>query len=111
MAEEILSKEPIPIPMLNSFLKEIKKEKRSEIHEKLLAYVKNTAKLSEADCQKALQELKELNIPCFTTDLAVSLLNIMPLTLTEIRTVLAGKININPENFKKIQEILLKYVK
>jgi len=111
MSEEILSKEPIAIPMLNGFLKDVKKENRAEVQEKILIYSKSTSKLSEADCKKALAELKELNIPGFTPDLAVALVNILPITLTEIRAVLSGKSNINPENFKRIQEILVKYGK
>ena len=111
MSEEILSKEPIAIPMLGSFLKDVKKENRAEVQEKILVYSKSTSKLSEADCKKALAELKELNIPGFTADMAVSLVNILPITLTEIRAVLSGKSNINPENFKRIQEILVKYGK
>lgn len=109
MSEEILSKEPIGIPMLTGFIKDVKKEDRAEIQEKILEYSKKTSKISEADCKKLVDELKELNIPGFTTDLAVSLANIVPITMTEIRSVLAGKSNINPENFKKIQEVLLKY--
>ena len=111
MSEEILSKEPIAISMLGSFLKDVKKEERVEIQEKILTYSKSTAKLSEADCKKLIAELKGLNVPGFTSDLAVALANVLPITLTEIRAVLAGKSSINPENFKRIQEILVKYTK
>ncbi|MEM2873893.1 MAG: hypothetical protein QW063_00335 [Candidatus Nanoarchaeia archaeon] len=106
---QIISKEPIAIPQLNKFLKEVKKEERSEIQNKIIDYSKKASKLSEADCKALIEELIGLGIPGFTEDLAVALANILPVTLTEIRTLLAGKSNLNPENFKKIQEILMKY--
>jgi DNA-directed RNA polymerase subunit F len=111
MSEEILSKEPIAVPLLVGFLKDIKKENRAEVQERLLEYSKRNSKLSEADCKKLVAELKEMNIPGFTPDLAVALANVLPATMTEIKSVLSGKSNINPENFKKIQEVLTKYSK
>ena len=109
MSEEILSKEPIAIPMLGSFIKEIKKEDRAKVHDEIADYAKKTSKLTEASCTKLISELKELNIPGMTSELIISLANIAPITMTEIRAVMAGKSNINPENFKKIQEVLVKY--
>ena len=111
MSEEILSKEPIAIPLLAGFLKDIKKENRAEVQEKLLEYAKRNSKLSEADCKKLVAELKEMGIPGFTPDLAVAFANVLPVTMTETKSVLSGKSNINPENFKKIQEVLNKYSK
>lgn len=109
MSEEILSKEPIGISMLNGFIKEIKKEDRAKVQDEIADYAKKVSKLTEANCTKLIAELKELNIPGMTLELIVSIANIMPITMTEIRAVLAGKSNINPENFKRIQEVLLKY--
>ena len=111
MTAEIVSKEPIAIPQLSKFLKEAKKEDRAEIQNKILDYSKKASKLTEANCEKLIAELKSLNIPGFTDDLAVSLANILPITLTEIRSLMSGKSNISPENFKKMQEILVKYSK
>lgn len=108
---QIISKEPVAIPQLGKFLKEQNKEERAEIQNKILDYSKRASKLSEADCNKLIEELKALNIPGFTDDLAVSLANILPVTLTEIRALMAGKSNISPENFKKMQEVIVKYSK
>ena len=108
---QIASKEPIAIPQLGKFLKDIKKEDRAEIQNKIFDYSKKVSKITEADCEKLVAELKGLNIPGFTDDLAVSLANILPITLTEIRSLMSGKSNISPENFKKMQEILVKYSK
>jgi DNA-directed RNA polymerase subunit F len=109
MSEEILSKEPIAIPMLNGFLKEAKKEDRAKVQDEIADYAKKTSKLTEASCTKLVAELKELNIPGMTPELIVSLANIAPITMTEIRAVMSGKSNINPENFKRIHEVLVKY--
>ena len=109
MSEEILSKEPIAIPMLNGFLKELKKEGRAKVQDDIADYAKKTSKLTEASCTKAIAELKELSIPGMTSELIISLVNVMPITMTEIRAVLSGKTNINPENFKRIHEVLVKY--
>jgi DNA-directed RNA polymerase subunit F len=109
MSEEILSKEPIAIPMLGGFLKELKKEERAKVHDDLADYSKKVSKLSEANCTKLIAELKDLNIPGMTSELIISLVNIVPITLTEIRAVLSGKTTINPENFKRMQEVLVKY--
>lgn len=111
MTAQIFSKEPIAIPQLGKFIKDVKKEERAEIQNKILDYSKKTAKLSADDCAKLIDELMALEIPGFTRELAVSLANTLPITLTEIRAVFAGKANIPPESFKKIQELMIKYSK
>ena|SRR3990172_10132964 len=108
---QILVKEPIAISQLAKFMKEVKKEERAEIQSKILDYSKKTSKLTDTECGKLIEEIQGLNLPGMTSDLIVSIANVMPLTMAELRSVLSGKSNISPESFKKIHEVLLKFKK
>ena len=108
---KIISKEPIAIPQIEKILKSRKKEERAEIQTKVLAYSKKTGKLTEAESIKLIGELEGLGIPGLTKEEIVAIADIVPVTLTELRAVLSGKANLSSENFKRIQEVLVKHVK
>ena len=108
---KMLTKEPLTIPNVEKILKARKKEDRNEVQSKVLDYSKKVSKLSEADSNKLVGDLEGLQIPGLTKEEIVSITNISPVTLTELRAVLSGKANLSSENFKRIQEVLVKYAK
>ncbi|MGB9675040.1 MAG: hypothetical protein ACP5IJ_00290 [Candidatus Nanoarchaeia archaeon] len=108
---DFVNKKPIALPLVIEFLKDLKKEERSDFQDKLLNYLKKSAKLSKADCESLFKELSALGIPGLAEEHIVALLNILPRNLDEIRSVLTDKVNLSSENLKKIQEIISKYIK
>jgi DNA-directed RNA polymerase subunit F len=108
---KVFSKEPLAIAQLEKMLKGKKKEERSEIQNKMLDYAKKTAKLSEAETTKMVEDISGLEIPGLTREEIISIVNIAPETMTELRSVLAGKANLSSENFKRILAVLEKYSK
>ena len=108
---KVITKEPIPITHIEKLLKGKKKEERAEVQNKLLDYAKKVSKMTEAEANKLIEELEGMAIPGLTKEEIVSLANIAPATLSELRAMLSGKANLSPENFKKILEVLQKHTK
>ena len=113
MDAKIIEKEPVAFPKLVKVIQGIgKKEERSEIQNKILDIAKKNTKLKEDAAEALASELKALEIPGFTDDSIVQLVDIVPSDLSELKAVLAGtKATISPENFQKIHDIIQKHTK
>jgi DNA-directed RNA polymerase subunit F len=110
---KIDKKETLSFPELAKIIQGTgKKEDRAEIQNKVLEFAKKSSKLSEKDAEKLIEELKGLNIPMITEELVVQIANFLPSDLSELKTTFAGaKVNISPENFKRIHELIKGYKK
>jgi DNA-directed RNA polymerase subunit F len=108
---KIISKEAIAIPSIEKVLKSRKKDERAEIQNKVLGHSKKFGKLTETESNKLVQELQGLEIPGLTKEEIIAIADIVPATLTELRSVLSGKANLSPENFKRISDIVVSYTK
>ena len=113
MEAKLLRKEPISYPNVIKTLSCIgNAPERSEVQNKVLTIVKKFKKLKEDKAQKLIKELKSLGLATLTEEHITEIVNILPEDLAELKYIFAGsKTTINPENFKKINEIILKYKK
>jgi DNA-directed RNA polymerase subunit F len=111
MDAKIVKKEPLSLPKVMKIVQGIgKKEDRAEFQNRVLDFAKKAAKLKESDTEKLLDELKELEILGLADEYLVQVVNIMPADLSELKAVLASsKATISPDNFKKIQDVIIKY--
>jgi len=99
------------IPISNSEAKNIliKKMKKRELnYEQQLAYeyLKNTTKLSKADADKLMQELKETGL---NEEQLINVINIMPENEQLLKLILNKEKSIKPDKLSNILKILKKY--
>ena len=113
MEAKLLRKEPITYPEVVKILSGFGNvPDRSEIQNKVISAVKKFKKLKENQAKKLADELKSLGLATLTEEHIAEIVNILPADLAELKSVFAGsKTTISPENFKKINEIILKYKK
>ena len=108
---EIVNKKPTHsskiIENLNSKLEERELTYREE---KVLEYLKKFNKISSSDFEKALQELKDLNIARVEEAQLIKILEIMPKNGTELRSIIShGGVIVVDETVEQILSILKKY--
>ena len=108
---EIVNKKPTHsskiIENLNSKLEERELTYREE---KVLEYLKKFNKLSSSNFEKALQELKDLNIARIEEAQLIKILEIMPKNGTELRSIIShGGVIVVDETVEQILSILKKY--
>jgi DNA-directed RNA polymerase subunit F len=111
MDAKIVNKEALTLPKVTKIVQGIgKKEERIEIQNKVLDFAKKAAKLKDSDTEKLLEEIKALEVLGLADEYLVQIVNIMPADLGELKAVLSSsKATISPDNFKKIQDIVIKY--
>ncbi|MEM2954558.1 MAG: hypothetical protein QW625_01220 [Candidatus Nanoarchaeia archaeon] len=105
---EFISKKPISFVELLSHLKELKKNRRTEFHDKILSFAKKNAKLSPTNCEKLMKELTDANIIGLGDEEKVTIINILPRTMGELRSILSNN-NLSQDSLKKIYDIVSKY--
>jgi DNA-directed RNA polymerase subunit F len=89
-----------------------KKEEITPIQQKVLDHSVKFSKLNKSEELKLVEELKALEVPRMTEEHIATMVNILPKSVNELRTVFAGsKTTIAPENLEKIQNTLSKYEK
>lgn len=110
---KVVKKEPLTLVEVNKTISGLgKKSELPAIQQKVLTFAKKFNKITEAHAKKLAEELRGLEIPMFSEEHIVQIINIMPKDLAELKSVFAGsKTSISPENFKKILDVVLKYSK
>jgi len=110
---KIVKKEPLTLVDVNKTVAGLgKKAELPAIQQKVHTFAKKFSKTTGANADKLAKELKGLEIPMFTEEHIVQIINTMPNDLAELKSIFAGsKTTITPENFKKILDIVLKYSK
>lgn len=105
---EFITKKPIAFPELLSYLKELKKEQRTEFQDKLLNFAKKNTRLSLPNYEKLIKELVNADILGLSEEDRVTIANILPRSMGELKAVLSAS-NLNQDAFKKIFDIISKY--
>ena len=109
---EITSEKPIDTYELKSELEKIKKRDK-ELNfraAKTEEYLKDVAHYKKT--QELLEKVRKLNIPRLKENQIRKLIDIMPQTIQELKTVLQGyTLNLNNENMKKIVNVIDEFVK
>ena len=107
MDYDILSKKPATL----AEVKELFKGKKDLTYEQRMVYehAKTFAKVKLEDVQKIFEDLKALGMRKLTDELIVTIINIMPETEDELRSVVAYHDSFKPAELKQILEVLKKY--
>ena len=98
------------IPMVEA--KEYLKKSDREIYGQKMAYeyVKSFSKIKPKDAKKLIDELNGLNIAKLKEEFIIKIVDILPGSLDELRTILSSSsIPFKNEEIKKIFEIISKY--
>lgn len=89
-----------------------KKEELEPIQQKVMDHSIKFSKLNKSQELKLTEELKSLEVPRMTEEHMVTIVSLMPRSISELKTIFAGtKTTIAPENIEKIQQTLGKYEK
>jgi len=89
-----------------------KKEEIAPIQQKVMDHSIKFSKLNKSQELKLTEELKSLEVPRMTEEHIVTIVDLVPRSISELKTVFAGtKTTIAPENIDKIQKTLSKYEK
>lgn len=110
---KILKSEPFTMASLAEEMKpKSKKETITPIQQKVLDHSVKFSKLNKSRELKLFEELKALEVPRITEEHIATIVNLMPKSINELRTVFAGsKTTVAPENLEKIQQTVSKYEK
>ena len=93
-------------------LKPGKKEELIPVQQKAFDHAVKFSKLNKSQELKLTEELKSLEVPRMTEEHIVTIVDLVPRSISELKTVFAGtKTTIAPENIDKIQKTLSKYEK
>jgi len=88
------------------------KEDILPIQQKVLDHSVKFSKLNKSQEPKLFKELEALEVPRITKEHIATIVNIMPKSVNELRTVFTGsKTTVAPENLEKIQKTIDKYEK
>lgn len=98
----ILSKKPLTLAEVDSLVP--KSEEKKPIHD----YLKKFVKLSKADAEKLLDELKALNNPKLKEENLIKLVDFLPKDIEDVNKILS-EANLSEEEANAILEIVKKY--
>ncbi len=108
---DVQEEKPVLMAEAKKLLDEIKNNLN---HEQKLTYdyLSKFTKLSYEEAQKLLEELKALNIPRMRDKILIKIVDILPLSLDELRALLVKEnITVSREDMKRILELVSKYYK
>lgn len=107
---KIVSEKMIPLPTVAKLLEEESKVRElSSVEVITLEYAKKFSKMSLEDAEKLLGELTTMGIP---TEVAIQIVNVVPETEGELRTILAPLSRIfSPDDIKSILAKIKEYKK
>ena len=89
-----------------------KKDELEPIQQKAMDHAIKFSKLNKSQELKLTEELKSLEVPRMTEEHIVAIVDLIPRSISELKTIFAGtKTTIAPENLDKIQQTLSKYEK
>lgn len=108
---EIVEKRPVSLPEMEKHVQEMKKRDK-ELNfrsKKVEEYLKNVPKSKEYET--LTKELGEIGISRLNEKHIALIVNILPVDLDSLRTVLSGEnITLKDDDLKKIVETVIKYV-
>ncbi|MBT3281344.1 hypothetical protein HN865_03130 [Candidatus Woesearchaeota archaeon] len=108
---EIVEKKSVSLPEMEKHVQEMKKRDK-ELNfraKKVEEYLKNVPKAKEYE--KLMKELEEVGISRLNEKHIALIVNILPVDLDSLRTVLSGEnITLKDDDLKKIVETVIKYV-
>ena len=110
---KIIKSQPLTLSAVGEELKpKTKREEIPPIQQKVLEHATQFSKLNKSQEHKLIEELKTLEIPRITEEHIVTIVNILPRSINELKIIFAGsKTTITPENLEKILQTLRKYEK
>ena len=111
---EIVKEEPITMAELKEELKKIKKrdEELNFRAEKTEEYLNQFQILKEKEAKELRKKIEELEVPRLRPEHIVKLIDILPNTPEEVKTVLQGyTITVTKENLKKIADAIREFTK
>lgn len=112
MDSKIINKKPLSRAEVSEILKSPDRKERGAIQQKTYDFTKKFSKITPAQNQKLLDKLKELGITRMTEEHLVTIADLLPKDVAELRTVFAGsKTTIKPEDLDKIQAIVKEFSK
>ena len=108
MFGDVIEKKPIDMAHVRDILSQIKDQNHEQ--KVTFEYLSKFAKLSKEDAEKAFNELKEANIPRLKDKHIVKLIDLLPKTVDEVKTIfLKEEITLSKEDLQKILDVLSKY--
>ncbi len=114
MNPKIKSEEPINIVEMKEELKKISKrdEETSIRTNKTIDYLNDFVSIKPADSKKLYDEIEKLEIPRLKDVHIHKIIDLMPLTVEEMKVILQGyTITVTKESMKKIVDVVKKYLK
>jgi DNA-directed RNA polymerase subunit F len=110
---KIIESEMLTLSKLNELVKPAnKKDEINPIRQKIMDHTAKFSKLNKDKETKLVEELKALDIPRMTEEHIVTIVNILPKNINELKIVFAGtKTTIAIENLEKIKQLIGKYEK
>lgn len=106
---EIIQEEPITMAELKEDLKAIRKrdEELNFRAEKTEEYLQQFTVMKKKDAKDLCKKIEELEIPRLKPEHIVKIVDIMPTTADEVKSVLQGyTITVSKENLKKIADVI-----
>ena len=100
--------------MLADMLKGIEKKQKelSPIQQRVKDHSIKFSKLNKAEELKLAQDIAGLGIPRLDDEYIALIVDLLPKNINELRMIFAGsKVNLAPESFDKIMDVLKKYAK
>jgi len=112
MKPEILSEQPVPISFAKEELERIKKRdgELSFRGKKTEEYFQSFAFLERKRAEELKKKLEALDIPRLRDIHVVKIMDVLPQTLSELKTLLQGyPLTVKEDSMKKIVEVVVKY--
>ncbi|NQU79063.1 hypothetical protein HQ545_04815 [Candidatus Woesearchaeota archaeon] len=109
---EILDEKPITMAHLKEELKRIKKrdEELNFRAEKTEEYLNQFSTITEKKAKEIFKKIEELNIPRIKPEYIVKMIDIMPETSDEVKSLLQGyAITVTKENLKRVADVLKEF--
>ncbi len=106
---KIIEKKYIPI----SEAKDILKNSKRELYEQKLAYeyVKQFAKLKPEKAKELIEKLKALDIPKLKDEMIIKIVDILPESVDELRTLLTtSELTFKSDEINKIYDVVKEYI-
>lgn len=110
----ILGEKPMTMAELKEELKNVRKRDNTLNFraEKTEEYVNQFVQLKEKEAKELFNKIDELKIPRLKEEHIVKLIDILPLTLDDVKLVLQGyTITVSKDNLKRISDVIQEFTK
>ena len=111
---EIINEKPISMAEIKDELEKAqkKKEKLNFRAERTIEYINQFTELSLKKSQELKEKIEKLKIPRLKDEHIIKIIDLMPETAEEIKSILSGyTVTVTNENMKKIAEIIKEHKK